>query len=583
MYDSKKSGAITISHLRFGPGPIRSSYLIGKASFVACHQFEFVNRYDVLEHAGDGRGLPAQRPVRARGGLGPAAARDAGADPREEDSAPRHRRLQARPRDRPEGQDQHDHADLLLHDLRRPALRGRRSRRSRRRSRTPTARRAATSSSATSRPWTAPSRALSTVPPPAAVTTDRRRPAASRRRRPTSSRASPRSWSRTRETSCRSAPSRWTGRGRSAPSQWEKRNIAAEIPVWDPALCIQCNKCALVCPHAAIRVKVYEPAHLASAPATFKSCDFRAADYAGPQVHDPGRAGGLHRLHALRRCSARPRTSPTRSTRRSTCIPSRQLREPEAENYEFFLDLPEPDRTRPRVLDVKTTQFFQPLFEYSGACAGCGETPYIKLLTQLFGDRILIANATGCSSIYGGNLPTTPYRSNREGRGPAWSNSLFEDNAEFGLGMRLALDSHRDTARELVARKASTAPGAPRRGDPLGRADRRGRDRGAAGPRRGAEGPAEGEDRRRFGPAGAPRRLPRPQERLDRRGRRLGLRHRIRRARPRARVRAATSTSWSSTPRSTPTPAASSPRRLPSAPPPSSPRPGRRRPRRTSA
>src|SRR5262249_18164021 len=132
---------------------------------------------------------------------------------------------------------------------------------------------------------------------------------------------------------------------------------------------------------------------------------------------------------------------------------------PEAGNYKFFLDLPEPDRTKPRVLDVKTTQFFQPLFEYSGACAGCGETPYIKLLTQLFGDRILIANATGCSSIYGGNLPTTPYCSNKERRVPAWSNSPFEDNAASGMGMRLALDSHRDAARELVTRNASSLPG----------------------------------------------------------------------------------------------------------------------------
>ena len=191
-------------------------------------------------------------------------------------------------------------------------------------------------------------------------------------------------------------------------AQWEKRNLALEIPVWDPRSCIQCNKCALVCPHAAIRAKVYEPAELAGAPATFKSVDFKAQRVQGPEVHDPGGARGLHRLHALRRRSARPRTRPTRSTRRSTWPRSARCASAERENYEFFLNLPEVDRTKLK-LDVKGTQFLQPLFEYSGACAGCGETPYIKLLTQLFGDRLLIANATGCSSIYGGNLPTTPY------------------------------------------------------------------------------------------------------------------------------------------------------------------------------
>jgi pyruvate-ferredoxin/flavodoxin oxidoreductase len=242
-----------------------------------------------------------------------------------------------------------------------------------------------------------------------------------------------------------------------ATSQWEKRNIASEMPVWDPAICIQCNKCALVCPHAAIRVKVYEPGLLEKAPATFKSCDFRAADYPGfkytVQVAPEDCTGCTL---CVMFCPAKDKSNPKHKS--IDMHPQPPLREAEAENYRFFLDLPEPDRTKPRVLDVKSTQFFQPLFEYSGACAGCGETPYIKLLTQLFGDRILIANATGCSSIYGGNLPTTPYCSNREGRGPAWSNSLFEDNAEFGMGMRLALDSHRDSARELVGR---LAPGLP--------------------------------------------------------------------------------------------------------------------------
>ncbi|HYT31454.1 MAG TPA: thiamine pyrophosphate-dependent enzyme, partial [Thermoanaerobaculia bacterium] len=207
------------------------------------------------------------------------------------------------------------------------------------------------------------------------------------------------------------------------------------------------------------RVKVYEPALLENAPATFQSTDFRAADYAGfkytVQVAPEDCTGCTL---CVMFCPAKDKSNPKhKSINMEAQAP---LREAERENYAFFLDLPEPDRTKPRVLDVKSTQFFQPLFEYSGACAGCGETPYIKLLTQLFGDRTLIANATGCTSIYGGNLPTTPYCANKEGRGPAWSNSLFEDNAEFGLGMRLAVDSHRDSAQELLRRLATQLPGA---------------------------------------------------------------------------------------------------------------------------
>ncbi len=239
----------------------------------------------------------------------------------------------------------------------------------------------------------------------------------------------------------------------TATAQWEKRNIAQDIPVWDPAICIQCNKCAMVCPHAAIRAKVYDPALLAGAPQTFKSMDFKGGEFKGMKytiqvaVED---CTGCTLCAVV--CPAKDKSNPKHKSLDMT--PQRPLREPERANYTFFLNLPEVDRSKVKT-DVKGAQFFQPLFEYSGACAGCGETPYVKLVTQLFGDRALIANATGCSSIYGGNLPTTPYAVNRDGRGPAWSNSLFEDNAEFGFGYRLAIDKQKEHAEELVRGLAS--------------------------------------------------------------------------------------------------------------------------------
>ena len=204
----------------------------------------------------------------------------------------------------------------------------------------------------------------------------------------------------------------------------------------------------MVCPHAAIRAKVYDSDINGGAPATFKSTPYRGLEYKGQKYTiqvAPEDCTGCNLCVNV--CPAKDRTNPRHKA--IDMHPQAPLRDAERENYAFFLDLPEPDRTTVKA-DVKGTQFLRPLFEYSGACAGCGETPYIKLLTQLFGDRLLIANATGCSSIYGGNLPTTPYTTNRDGRGPAWSNSLFEDNAEFGLGFRLAIDTHRGAGGELV-------------------------------------------------------------------------------------------------------------------------------------
>ncbi|BBB47465.1 pyruvate:ferredoxin (flavodoxin) oxidoreductase [Pelolinea submarina] len=239
----------------------------------------------------------------------------------------------------------------------------------------------------------------------------------------------------------------------SGTTQWEKRNIAMEIPVWNPDVCIQCGKCAFVCPHAVIRTKVYDAALLKDAPETFKSVDAKFKEFPGTkftvQVSPEDCTGcGL----CVENCPAKDKADPSRKA--INMAPQPPLRESESKNWEFFFNLPDPDRTAFESNTVKNSQLLRPLFEFSGACAGCGETPYVKLLTQLFGDRTVIANATGCSSIYGGNLPTTPYTFNGDGRGPAWSNSLFEDNAEFGLGMRLTMDKQHEFAQELLKKVA---------------------------------------------------------------------------------------------------------------------------------
>ncbi len=233
-------------------------------------------------------------------------------------------------------------------------------------------------------------------------------------------------------------------------TQWEKRNIADEVPVWKPDICIQCNKCAIVCPHATIRPKVVSQNTLKNAPETFKHTKARGKEWAeGSEyilqvaVED---CTGCNLCVEI--CPARDKSNLSRKA--INMEPQRPLREAEAVNWKYFLDLPEVDRGALKHESVKGSQFLQPLFEFSGACTGCGETPYVKLTSQLFGDRMIIANATGCSSIYGGNLPTTPWTTNAAGRGPTWNNSLFEDNAEFGMGFRLTIDKHREHAVELM-------------------------------------------------------------------------------------------------------------------------------------
>jgi len=236
-------------------------------------------------------------------------------------------------------------------------------------------------------------------------------------------------------------------------AQYEKRNLAMDIPVWDEKICIQCAKCVAICPHATIRAKVYDPAALQGAPATFKSVDSRNPDFKGwkftLQVAAEDCTGCRLCVDV---CPARNKTeTKLKAINMRTQAP---LRLPERDNWNFFLGLPELDRRKVKTTQLRQQQLLRPLFEFSGACAGCGETPYLKMLTQLFGDRAVIANATGCSSIYSGNLPTTPYAKNAEGRGPTWCNSLFEDNAEFGLGFRVSLDKQKEFATELVKQLA---------------------------------------------------------------------------------------------------------------------------------
>ena len=238
----------------------------------------------------------------------------------------------------------------------------------------------------------------------------------------------------------------------SGTTQWEKRNIAQEVPVWDSEWCIQCGKCAMICPHATIRIKAYDEKLLKDAPPTFKSMKAKGKEF------EEGTAYSIQvAVEDCTGCGLCVDICPAKNKREVklkaiNMAPQMPLREPEKVNYEFFLNLPEMDRSKVSVSTVKGSQFLLPLFQYSGACTGCGETPYVKLVSQLYGDRAIIANATGCSSIYGGNLPTTPWAINKEGKGPAWSNSLFEDNAEFGMGMRLSIDKHNEYAKELLNR-----------------------------------------------------------------------------------------------------------------------------------
>jgi pyruvate-ferredoxin/flavodoxin oxidoreductase len=448
VYDSKKAGAVTISHLRFGPRPIRSAYLIRRAGFVACHQLDFLDRFDMLEAASPGAVFLLNAPY------GPEAAW--GHLPREVQEQIVEKNLRfyvidaySVAREAGMGGRINTIMQTCFFALSGVLPREEAIAEIKHAIEKTYGKRGAEVVQRNFQMVDSTLAHLHEVPVPAMATASRHRP-------PVVAAEAPDFVQKVTAVMMANQGDRLPvsafpvdGTWPSGTARWEKRNLAAEIPVWDPDVCIQCNQCALVCPHAAIRAKVCEPADLDGAPAGFRSRPYKAPDLKGMeyilQVAPEDCTGcGL----CVEICPAKNKAEPRRKA--INLEAQRPLREAEREHFRFFLDLPEVDRARVARVDAKGSQFFQPLFELSGACSGCGETPYVKLLTQLFGDRLLIANATGCSSIYGANLPTTPYTTNADGRGPAWANSLFEDNAEFGLGMRLAVDKQREQAQELL-------------------------------------------------------------------------------------------------------------------------------------
>ena len=461
VYDSKKSGSVTVSHLRFGPHPIRSTYLVESANFVACHQWEFVEKYEVLKEAKAGATFllnspysPAETWQRL-----PEELREivlakqlkvysidanqvaleagmkgrintvmqvcffalAGVLPREDAIAQIKQAIRKTYGKKGEDVVQMNLAavDQTLKNLHEVSVRE-----------------------------------------PVAVGV-----AATVRHNPVSDQAPAFVRDVLGTMMARHGDDLPVsalpvdGTYPSGTTKWEKRNIATEIPAWDPDVCVQCGKCVMVCPHSVIRAKVYEPDQLTDAPETFKSTAARDHDWHDLkftiQVAAEDCTGcGI----CVEICPAKNKLEPR--FKAINMVPQLPLRDQERENWDFFLNLPNPDRSQLNLHKIGQQQLQEPLFEFSGACSGCGETPYLKLATQLFGDRMLVANATGCSSIYGGNLPTTPWTHNAEGRGPAWANSLFEDNAEFGLGFRISLDQHITQAIALLHDLAGQ-PGSP--------------------------------------------------------------------------------------------------------------------------
>ncbi|MBD2298660.1 pyruvate:ferredoxin (flavodoxin) oxidoreductase [Nostoc sp. FACHB-190] len=458
VYDSKKSGSMTVSHLRFGPQPIRSTYLIDKANFIGCHHWVFLEKVDVLQGAATGATIllnsPFDKetvwqnlPVKVRQQIldkqlklyvinANQVARESGMGGRintimqvcffalagvlpQADAIAKIKKAIEKTYGK-KGADivrmNLQAVDMTLDNLHQVNI--------------PTAEQGkwldeelfSTNSLPVSAPefiqevlgkimvWQGDDLPVSALPADGTFPT--------------------------------------------GTAKWEKRNVAQEIPVWEPDVCVQCSKCVMVCPHSAIRGKVYQESELANAPSAFKSVNAKDKDFNHQKFTiqvAPEDCTGCAICVDI--CPAKNKSEPTKKA--INMAQQLPLREQERENWNFFLNLPNPDRRNLKLNQIRQQQLQEPLFEFSGACAGCGETPYLKLLTQLFGDRSVIANATGCSSIYGGNLPTTPWTINADGRGPAWSNSLFEDNAEFGFGYRLSIDKQAEFAAELLQQISS--------------------------------------------------------------------------------------------------------------------------------
>lgn len=451
VYDSKKSGGITVSHLRFGPNPIKAPYLISNAQFVGCHQFSFMEKYNVLECAAEGAVfllnsihdaktvwkylnrdvqqtiinkklkfyvIDAYHVAKSMGMGGRINTimqtcyfAISGVLPPEEAIA----KIKA--------------AIEKTYGKKGPQVVQKNF--------------AAVDASVSN---------LQQVEVPTEVTAEYGFGPAVANDAPDFVKRVTAVMMRDQGDKLPVSALPVDGTWPSATTQWEKRNIAIEVPSWNPDLCIQCAKCATICPHAAIRAKFYSNEELKNAPASFKHVAFRSPKNPDCSftiqvaVEDCTGCGLCATV-----CPGKSRTE--EGVKALMMTAQEPIREQEKENFKFFMSLPNPDRLK-LTETVKDVQFRQPLFEFSGSCAGCGETPYVKMLTQLFGDRLYIANATGCSSIYGGNLPTTPYCVNEHGRGPAWANSLFEDNAEFGFGFRISLDKKEEMAKDLVQKLA---------------------------------------------------------------------------------------------------------------------------------
>ncbi len=457
VYDSKKSGGLTVSHLRFGPNPIKAPYLVNNAQFVGCHQFSFMEKYNVLGCAEKGAVfllnsiydaktvwnhlnkdvqqtiidkqiqfyvIDAYKVAKAQGMGGRINTimqtcyfAISGVLPKDEAIAKIKAAIEKTygkkgPQVVQKNFDAVDASVANLEKVEVPAQ-------------------------ATAAQGYAP--AVSDKAPDFVKNVTAMMMREEGDKLPVSALPVDGTWP-------------------TATTQWEKRNIAIEVPAWNPDLCIQCAKCATICPHAAIRVKFYPNSELENAPESFKKVAYRPlpkdkekyANYSYTVQIAPEDCTGCGLCANV--CPGKSRTE--EGVKALMMVAQEPVREAEKKNFEFFLDIPNPNRLELGTT-VKEVQFRQPLFEFSGSCAGCGETPYVRTLTQLFGDRLFIANATGCSSIYGGNLPTTPYCVNQEGRGPAWANSLFEDNAEFGYGFRISLDMKEHMGRELVQKLAS--------------------------------------------------------------------------------------------------------------------------------